>query len=84
VGTDDYRTVDRAGVVGHEMLAKAAREGEKPPEPEGPSDFATEEIARRPAVKSGRGETTAASATPPRSGTRAPSSTTVRGHSLAS
>jgi hypothetical protein len=32
-------------VVGHATLAKATRESEKPPEPEGPSDFSTVKLA---------------------------------------
>jgi hypothetical protein len=53
VGADDYRAVGRAGVVGHETLAEAAGESEKPPEPEGPSDFSTDKLAPRgPPVKS--------------------------------
>jgi len=42
------------GVVAHATLARATRESEKPPEPEGPSDFSMRNAARVGATQSRR------------------------------
>jgi hypothetical protein len=40
------RAVGRAGVVGDPTVEEATRESEKPPEPEGPSDFSSRNLPR--------------------------------------